>query len=91
MHNRRQQLAWRPRPLPYATNTAAASQPAIFLWRFPSALNDPALAAYPASQLHPYDHHRAALIGLSTALVAAIVIIVSLMSNFSTHKDSRRS
>ncbi len=72
---------------PYATNTATASQPAISS-AFPSALNDPALAAYPASQLHPYDHHRAALIGLSTALVAAIVIIVALMFNFSAHKDS---
>ncbi len=43
--------------------------------------------AYSASNLHPYDHHRAALIGLSTALVAAIVIIVALMAHFSSHTD----
>ena len=73
---------------PYSTVSAADPRPAGSYGASPScALNDPALAAYPASQLHPYDHHRAALIGLSTALVAAIIIIVSLMANFSTHKD----
>jgi WD40 repeat protein len=58
-----------------------------------SRSNDPAAAAttdplaYSATGRHPYDHHRAALIGLSTALVAAIVIIVTLMANFSSHGD----
>jgi WD40 repeat protein len=51
-------------------------------------LPDPAaVPVYPASTLHPYDHHRAALIGLSTALVAAIVVIVVMMFNFSSNKD----
>ena len=67
------------------SSAAAAPQPASAYGTIPSALNDPALAAFPASQLHPYDHHRAALIGLSTALVAAIVIIVVMMANFSGH------
>ncbi len=57
-------------------------------------LSDPAASAplgdplgYPASALHPYDHHRAALIGLSTGLVAAIVIIVVLMSKLSSNTN----
>jgi WD40 repeat protein len=62
-----------------ATAGSRASDPAAV----PSS--DP--LAYSATGRHPYDHHRAALIGLSTALVAAIVIIVALMANFSTHKD----
>ena len=72
---------------PYAASAAADPRPAIGYGASPAALNDPALAAYPASQLHPYDHHRAALIGLSTALVTAIIAIVVLMLNFSAHKD----
>jgi WD40 repeat protein len=72
---------------PYPPSGAADPRPAGSYGAAPSALNDPALAAYPASQLHPYDHHRAALIGLSTALVAAIIIIVALMANFSAHNN----
>jgi len=59
-----------------------------------SRLTDPAASAplsdplaYPASALHPYDHHRAALIGLSTGMVAAIVIIVVLMSKLSSNTN----
>lgn len=56
-----------------------------------SAVNQAALAeetpAYSGAILHPYDHHRASLVGLSTALVAAIAIIVALMINLSSHKD----
>ena len=37
--------------------------------------------------LHPYEHHRAILIGLSTALVTAIAVIVALMVNLSMHKE----
>ena len=37
--------------------------------------------------LHPYDQNRAIMIGLSTALVAAIAVIVALMVNLSWHKD----
>ena len=43
--------------------------------------------AYSGSGLHPYEHHRTSLIGLSTALVTAIAVIVVLMVNLSTHKD----
>ncbi|MGO9109284.1 MAG: hypothetical protein ACLP9L_08635 [Thermoguttaceae bacterium] len=52
----------------------------------PTALPDESLA-YSGSVLHPYDQHRAIMIGLSTALVAAIAIIVALMVNLSWHKD----
>jgi len=56
-----------------------------------SAANPTELAeespAYNGTGLHPYDHHRAGLVGLSTALVAAIAIIVALMINLSTHKE----
>lgn len=52
----------------------------------PTALDDPS-PAYTGIGLHPYDNHRTILIGLSTALVAAIVVIVALMFNLSTHKD----
>lgn len=72
---------------PYAPSAATDPRLAAGYGASPSLLSDPALAAFPASQLHPYDHHRAALIGLSTALVAAIVIIVVLMAGFSTNKD----
>jgi hypothetical protein len=41
--------------------------------------------------LHPYDPHRTILIGLSTALVAAIAVIVALMFNLSMHKDLAQS
>jgi WD40 repeat protein len=44
-------------------------------------------AAYLGPHVHPYDHYRASLIGLSTAMVAAIAIIVALMINLSTHKN----
>ncbi len=44
-------------------------------------------SALTGSGLHPYDQHRAIMIGLSTALVAAIGIIVALMVNLSWHKD----
>jgi len=56
----------------------------------PSALTDPSLA-FSGAGLHPYDHHRASLIGLSTALVTAIIAIVALMINLSTHKDLAQS
>jgi len=56
----------------------------------PSPLTDPT-PAYGGAILHPYDHHRASLIGLSTALVTAIVAIVALMVNLSTHKDLAQS
>jgi WD40 repeat protein len=70
---------------PVATSTAAEPRPAR---QYAAALNDPATSpVYSTSGVHPFDHHRAALIGLSTALVAAIIIIVALMFNFSTHKD----
>jgi WD40 repeat protein len=59
------------------------------------AANPAALAeespAYSGAALHPYEHHRASLIGLSTALVAAIAVIVALMVNLSTHKDLAQS
>ena len=48
-------------------------------------LGDP--LAYPGSGLHPYDHNRAAMIALSTGLVAAIVIIVVMMSKLSSNGD----
>ena len=67
-----------------ATSTATASARATDTSAAAPATDPP---AYPASNLHPYDHHRAALIGLSTALVAAIVIIVALMAHFSSHSD----
>jgi WD40 repeat protein len=60
-------------PLPYSSNDSASR-------------TDPS-SAYVGSALNPYDHHRASLIGLSTALVAAIAVIVALMFNLSTHKD----
>ena len=41
--------------------------------------------------LHPYDQTRAIMIGLSTALVAAIGIIVALMFNLSWHKGPASS
>jgi WD40 repeat protein len=44
-------------------------------------------SAYLGPKMHPYDHARASLIGLSTAMVAAIAIIVFLMINLSQHKD----
>ena len=52
----------------------------------PAALPDPSLA-YGSGGLHPYQQHRTVLIGLSTALIAAIVAIVALMVNLSTHRD----
>ena len=56
----------------------------------PAAPADP-IPAYSGSGLHPYEHHRAVLIGLSTALVAAIAAIVFLMFNLSMHKDLAQS
>jgi WD40 repeat protein len=56
----------------------------------PATLAD-ATAPYGGSGLHPYEQHRAVLIGLSTALVAAIAVIVALMINLSTHKDLAQS
>ena len=44
------------------------------------------MKVWPTAALHPYDHQRASLIGLSTALVAAIAIIVVLMFNLSKHQ-----
>ena len=60
--------------------------------RLPYSAADPAALAEPspafcAAGLHPYDQSRAILIGLSTALVAAIAVIVALMVNLSWHRD----
>ncbi|MGA2258383.1 MAG: hypothetical protein ABSG53_27275 [Thermoguttaceae bacterium] len=56
----------------------------------PSVLTDP-VPAYSGASLHPYEQHRTVLIGLSTALVGAIIAIVALMVNLSTHKDLAQS
>ena len=52
----------------------------------PADLTEPMPLAS-AGSLHPYDNNRAILIGVSTALVTAIAVIVALMINLSTHKD----
>jgi len=84
-----------PAAAPYGTGAVATSTAATSTAAVGSRLYEPAAASMPAgdplayggSALHPYDHHRAALIGLSTALVAAIIIIVAMMANFSSHTD----
>jgi WD40 repeat protein len=69
-------------PLPFSSLSPTASASA-----------DPGIpaAADFGPKVHPYDHYRASLIGLSTAMVAAIAIIVVLMINLSTHKDLAQS
>jgi WD40 repeat protein len=79
--------------VPAAQPTAAprrATGPAPYSAADPTAPADES-PAYGGSRLHPYDHQRASLIGLSTALVAAIAAIVFLMYNLSKHQDIAQS
>ena len=69
---------------------SVAASPASSSAASPSTSTDP-LPIYGRAALHPYDNNRAVLIGISTALVAAIAVIVALMFNLSVHKDLAQS
>jgi len=74
---------------PVVQQTAAprrASDAAPYADTSTASLADP-IPSLTGGHLHPYENHRAVLIGISTALVAAIAVIVALMINLSTHKD----